>query len=307
MEAKESGEHACLEELMSMVSEIKNAQRELKEAQFNPDVEMSDETKLYINGKTSLIRELNHRIEVLKKTKEDEEALRKNEMSANLRSMESIKLLPLTGAEDFIAWKKNQLKLNSHTDPYKKAAALLSTIKNEEDRSMLINIDDWAKMLSLLNEKYNHQEKLVPALKNKLEGLPKAQTDDQMLNNHRTTINIYEQLCAMGCKENFDGTVVYNLQQKMTTDAKKEFERFKLHRKELEDLQRLKLRRKEMEAKQQDPEYSFNLTDNISEMSMDMTTNCQNLKVVDKSPEVRRLFLLFIKEEAKLLEFTKEE
>ena len=93
----------------------------------------------------------------------------------------------------------------------------------------------------------------------------------------------------------------------MTTDAKKEFERFKLHRKELEDLQRLKLRRKEMEAKQQDPEYSFNLTDNISEMSMDMTTNCQNLKVVDKSPEVRRLFLLFIKEEAKLLEFTKEE
>ena len=172
---------------------------------------------------------------------------------------------------------------------------------------MLINIDDWAKMLSLLNEKYNHQEKLVPALKNKLERLPKAQTNDQMLSNHRTTLNIYEQLCTMGCKENFDGTVVYNLQQKMTTSAKKEFERFKLHHKEMEDLKRVRLRRKEMEAMQQDPECGFNVTDNISEASMDMTTNPQDLKVVDKSPEVRRLFLLFIKEESKLLEFTKEE
>ena len=139
-----------------------------------------------------------------------------------------------------------------------------------------------------------HKYILVPALKNKLEGLPKAQNDDQMLNNHRTTINIYEQLCAMGCKENFDGTVVYHLQQKMTTDARKDFERFKL-------------RRKEVEAMQQDPKYDFNVTDNISEASMDMTTNPQDLKVVDKSPEVRRLFLLFIKEESKLLEFTKQE
>ena len=301
MEAKDSAEDACLEELQSMVGDIKNAQRELKEAQFNPDINFHPDNILYINGKSSLIKELNHRIEALKKMKEDEAALRKNEMSANLMSLESIKLMPLNGAEDFIAWKKNQLKLNSHTDPYKKAAALLSTVKNEEDRTMLINIDDFTKMLQLLNEKYNHQEKLVPALKNKLEGLPKAETNDQMLSNHRTTLNIYEQLCAMGCKETFDGTVVYNLQQKMTTDAKKEFERYKIYHKEMEDLRQVKLRR------QQDPEYSFNMTDNISEPSMDMTTNPQDLKVVDKSPEVRRLFLLFIKEESKLLEFTKEE
>ena len=293
-EAEDTAEDACLEELLSMVNEIKNAQRELKEAQFNPDIDMSEETKQYINGKSSLIKELNHRIEVLKKMKKDEVSKRKNEISANLRSMESIKLLPLTGAKDFIAWKKNQLKLNSHVDPYKKAAALLSTIKNQEDRQMLINIDDWAKMLALLNEKYNHQEKLVPALKNKLEDLPKADTDDQMLKNHRATINIYEQLCAMSCKESFDGTVVYNLQQKMTAGARKNFERFKL-------------RRKEMEAMQKDPNYTFNATDNMSEASVDVNTNPLELKVVDKSPEVRRLFLLFIKEECKLLEFTKEE
>ena len=74
-----------------------------------------------------------------------------------------------------------------------------------------------------------------------------------------------------------------------------------MYHKEMKDLRQVKLRR------QQDPEYSFNMTDNISEPSMDMTTNPQDLKVVDKSPEVRRLFLLFIKEESKLLEFTKEE
>ena len=75
----------------------------------------------------------------------------------------------------------------------------------------------------------------------------------------------------------------------------------------MEDLKQVRLHRKEMEAMQQDPEYDFNVTSNISEASVDMTTNPQDLKVVDKSPEVRRLFLLFIKEESKLLEFTKEE
>ena len=54
------------------------------------------------------------------------------------------------------------------------------------------------------------------------------------------------------------------------------------------------------------PNYTFNVTD-ISEASEDVKTNPQDLKVVDNSPEVRRLFLLFIKEECKLLEFTKEE
>ena len=293
-EAKDTVLSAGLEELQSTVRELKGIQRELKEAQFDPNIEMSSETKEFLKEKTSFIREINKQIETLKQKKEDEESKRKNEMSANLRSMESIKLLPLTGPEDFIAWKKNQLKLNSHTDPYKKAAALLATIKSPEDRSMLINIDDWDKMLSLLNEKYNHQEKLVPALKNKLDSLPHAQTDDQMLQNYRTTINIYEQLCAMGCKESFDGTVVYNLQQKMTTDAKKNFERFKLRRKELENMQ-------------QDPNYTFDETEGILDASVDLSSNPQDLKVVDRSPEVRRLFLLFIKEESKLLEFTKEE
>ena len=85
-EAKDTAENACLEELLSMVNEIKNAQRELKEAQCNPDIDMSDEAKLYIKGRSCLIRELNHRIEVLKMMKEDEEAKRKNEISANLRS-----------------------------------------------------------------------------------------------------------------------------------------------------------------------------------------------------------------------------
>ena len=94
----------------------------------------------------------------------------------------------------------------------------------------------------------------------------------------------------MGCKDNFDGTVVYNLQQKMTTGSRKNFERFKL-------------RRKEMEALQKDS----NNTDRMSEASVDAYTNPQDLNVVDNSSEVRRLFLLFIREECKLLEFTKEE
>ena len=121
-------------------------------------------------------------------------------------------------------WKKNQKFLNTHTDPYKKAAALLGTLRNPQDKKMCECIYDFDKLISILNDKYDHQEKLIPTLKNKLDKLPKALTDEMMLENHRTSLNVYEQLKELGAKSCFDGTGIYNLTQKFTMQAKKDFE-----------------------------------------------------------------------------------
>ena len=64
-DAKELAEDAGLEELQSTASELRSLQRELKEAQFNPDIDMSDEVKTYIDRKCSLEKELIHRIEAV--------------------------------------------------------------------------------------------------------------------------------------------------------------------------------------------------------------------------------------------------
>ena len=293
-EAEENFERATLEELQGSLKEIKELQLQLREEAHEGDIAFKESAQNYIAERKEQVRRMTEKISKLQEAKALESERKKNEVSANLRAMESIKLLPLTGAEDFIAWKKNQVKLNTHTDSYKKAAALLATIQNPVDKAMLVNIDDYSKMMAILNEKYNHQEKLVPAMKDKLENLPQASSDAQMLHNHRVTMNIYDQLVSIGCKESFDSSIVFKLQKKLTEDAKKDFERFKL-------------RRKELESMQQNPDFTFSDDISVASVPSAQSGDPDDLKIQDNSPEARRLFLLFVKEEAKLLEFTKEE
>ena len=48
-----------------MISKSRSLLRELRKAQFNPDIDMSDEAKTYIDRKCSLEKELIHRIEAV--------------------------------------------------------------------------------------------------------------------------------------------------------------------------------------------------------------------------------------------------
>ena len=141
----------------------------------------------YIRESKKLPRELMLRINNIQTQKANESERRKQEFNANQRSLEPVKLPPLTGPEDFMAWKKAQKNLNTHTDPYKKAYALLATLKNPQDWKMCENIDDFEKLMAIINARYNRQEKLVPGLKGKLDKLPVAQSDGVMLDNMRTS------------------------------------------------------------------------------------------------------------------------
>ena len=111
---------ATLEELQANLKEITDVQRELALALYDPEVgaDVSDNWKQFIKDSKQLPREITQRItEIQTKTTEESER-RRQEINANIRSLEAVKLLPLTGSDDFIAWKKNQKFLNTHTDPY---------------------------------------------------------------------------------------------------------------------------------------------------------------------------------------------
>ena len=132
---------------------------------YDPDIKVSDDWKKFIRDSKELPRDITKKITEIQTQRAIESERRRQEINSNIRSLEAVKLLPLTGSEDFIAWKKNQKYLNTHTDPYKKAAALLGTLKNSQDRRMCETIYDFDKLINILNDKYNHSEKLVPALK----------------------------------------------------------------------------------------------------------------------------------------------
>ena len=291
-EAQSGLSKATLEELQANLKEITDVQRELKEMIYDPDIQVSDDWKKFIRDSKELPRDITKRITEIQTQRANESEKRRQEFNSNIRSLEAVKLLPLTGSEDFIAWKKNQKYLNTHTDPYKKAAALLRTLKNDQDRRMCETIYDFDKLINILNDKYNHSEKLVPALKSRLDKLPIAQSDDLMLDNMRTMLNVYEQLKEIGARDCFDGSVVANMIKKLP-NAKKEFQRYKNRKRELDNIQ--------ADNSLTYDEDGFNLTlETSSKDNMD-------LNIVDNSPEHRKLFLQFIREEAKLLEYTSED
>ena len=287
-----SGE-LSLVELQASYKEITEVQGQLKELTYDHEIEVSEEWVQFINNSKKLTRDLIQSINNIQTQKANESERRKQEFNANIRSLEAVKLLPLTGSEDFIAWKKNQKFLNTHTDPYKKAAALLATLRNPQDKKMCETIYNFDKLVDILNDKYNHSEKLVPALKGKLDKLPVAHSDGVMLDNMRTILNVYEQLKEISAKDCFDGSVVASLMKKLPS-TKKDFERYKIRKKELEYLQANNTLSHDEDG------HNLSLKQNSSKDKMD-------LSIVDNSPEHRLLFLQFIREEVSVLDYTSEE
>ena len=292
-EAEQSLSIGSLEELQASYKEITEVLGQLTELTYDHEIEVSAESVQYIKDSKKLPRELMQKINNIQTQKANESERRKQEFNANQRSLEPVKLPPLNGPENFMAWKKAQKNLNTHTDPYKKAYALQETLKNEQDRKMCENIDDFEKLMTILNERYNRKEKLVPGLKGKLDKLPVAQSDGVMLDNMRTILNVYEQLKEIGAKDCFDGSVVASMIRKLP-NAKKDFERYKIRQKEREYLQANHTLTHDEDG------HNLSLLQNGDKDKMD-------LNVVDNSPEHRQLFLQFIREEVSVLDYTSEE
>ena len=196
------------------------------EVQDNPahTVLIETECPKVIEALSKRISEMNISI---KKSEEE----KKQEVAANLRAMAPIKLENLTGYADYLGWYRSQTKLNSHKDPFKKASALLSTLKNPDDIRRCQGIFDYNQLMELLNAKYAKTEKLIPAMINKLRKLETPQNNNQMKGNIDIILNCYTQLKAMNetAVSRFDGTVVEDLVLKLTAEYQTKYEEYILH------------------------------------------------------------------------------
>ena len=149
-----------LEELKFSLKEIESRHKVVEDLSLDPDVTVPDSTMLSESRK--LMRSIVVKIESKTKDQKDSDEMRKQEASANLRALGTVALPNLTGFSDYLAWRKAQEKLNTHVDEFKKAAVLLNTLKNADDKRRCEGIFNFDELMSILKTKYSHQKKLVP-------------------------------------------------------------------------------------------------------------------------------------------------
>ena len=275
---------ANVKELELNIKKIQKVQEELIDYKYESDILMSKENKSSLERSKKIIRDMLSKVDEIQNKRATDSEKRKQEIQSNIRSMESIKLLHLNGAEDFIAWKKSQLNLNTHTDPFKKAAALLATLKNPEDIQMCKGIYNYEILMEKLDNKYNHQDKIMSALRNKLEKLPFANTTQTLLKNIRLILNVYQQFLDIGAESNFDSTLIISIKKKFNDSTKLEYEKFV-----------------------KDHKYKSQLKEMVEHGSNDTSKSrdspsYNSLKIANNSKEIRNNFLAFIREQEDAIE-----
>lgn len=292
-QATEDQNKANKTELKMILEDIREIQKEIGEMIYDPEITVTEEISSAISGGKICLRNIATQINNMEIQEEKEAQLQKTEIEMNLRALEAVKLVPLTGPEDFIQWKKSQKYINSHTNGYKKSAALLATLKNPEDKLMCENLTDYNKIMTLLNEKYNHENIIIVNMKNKLEDLPKAESDEEELELIRTILNTYEQMKSLNTEEQFDGSLIYNMAQKLTDSSLHSYQRFKMEKEEIAALQA-----------------GVDITydeDGFKTSSTEVKRDPLETLLADNTSKEKELFLEFLNGEAKILEFLQVE
>ena len=242
LELKNYKEVAGQVELELVSSSLVQLKRDLKEIEMlhnglqtymkDPEMNIGEPDKIYIKGIRKLINNLDMKIDDKENKLVKETEKMKADATANIRSLKTVSLAELNGFDDFLAWRKSQKVLNTHTNDFKKARALISTLKNKDDIEMCQGIYDYDVLMSMLEDKYAHADMIIPKMLQKLKNLPNGTSNEIMLKNITTIINIYEQIKAVGKEaiNMFDQTVIDQLKLKLTFSCQTRFARYKILR-----------------------------------------------------------------------------
>ena len=126
VEASIQNEDLLIEDLNEHIKHITAIRNQLEAACVEYDLPNEDSEVLYVQC-PKILKTLNKKLNKLTVDEKTKDELRKNTQQSNLRALSSIKLVELNGFEDYLSWLKSQKYLNTHVDPYKRAACLLST------------------------------------------------------------------------------------------------------------------------------------------------------------------------------------
>ena len=227
-ETEQSIDTMNLIDLQLCLKDLENQRTSLQEMVVNwdpDDPEVKDDT---IRKSRNMIKEVSSKIEEKQLSKKLLDDTKRQEVNTNIKALGTVKMTVLTGFEDYLAWRKSQKYLNSHTDPFKKGATLLSTLKNDQDVARCAGIYDYDVLMKILEQKYSHQEKLIPSMLNRLRKLGEPTEESTMLSNIGMILNIHSQLAEMSevAISRFDSTVIEDLVLKLTHRVQMDWEEY---------------------------------------------------------------------------------
>ena len=225
-DTEENLETLNLIDLQISLKDLENQRTSLLEVMSKAGCSDLEEKELVADKSKKLIRLVSTKIEEKQNLNRINNDRKRQEVNTNIKALGTVKMTVLTGFGDYLAWRKSQKYLNSHIDPFKKGATLLSTLKNDEDIARCSGIYDFDILMQILEQKYSHQEKLIPSMINRLRKLPEPHEDNMMLSNIGMILNIYSQLSEMSlvAVSRFDSTVIEDLVTKLTHRVQMDWE-----------------------------------------------------------------------------------
>ena len=165
-----------------------------------------------------------------------------------------------------------------------RVATEISCASHSLCQSLLCSLHDCDILMKKLDSKYNHQDKIMSALRNKLERLPFANSNQTLLKNIRLILNVFQQFVDIGAKSNFDSTLIISIKKKFNENTKLEYEKFVKAHKNISQIK------------------EFDDDGNIVTPKSSETTSFNNLKIANDSKEIRKFFLAFLREQEDAIE-----
>ena len=121
-----------------------------------------------------ILGQLNSKLESLRSARVRLEEEQRLERTEAIRTMPTIQMPVLTGQASFLSWKQGQIKLNTHTNGYKRAQALKSTVQDPTAKARIATLNDFDDMYEAICDLYASESQLVPALLRDLQDMEKA-------------------------------------------------------------------------------------------------------------------------------------
>ena len=229
--AKESWEEYTEESLKSLHQEVLKKRGALDDMICEYDIELKDEQKRFLQKDiTEIVNLVTAKIENLRQDREAERI----ERQENLKALGTIKLIDLKGPENYLDWCENQTKLNTHADIYKRAAVLLSTLKDPEIKRRTNGLTDFTEIMGIINDWYARESTLIPALLNTLRVLPPARTEAEVVRTIGDIRNVFSKVTRLGegAMSHLNGTLIEDILRKFPMYLQEKWEEYCLDHKD---------------------------------------------------------------------------
>ena len=222
----EAGLHNFSEEdAKDVKSRISTRVKELEDDLTSLDPEASPNLDELTRAE-EVCRQLNARLEGLRSARVEAEEERRANRQEAIRSMAPVRIVKLKSQSNFLQWRKSHEQLNTHSNPYKKAVAVLESIEDPLAKERVTGLTNYDDIMEVISSLYAQGSQLIPAYINELRRMPRATKITEVGRVFGKIRNSFQQITEFGegALSYITSTVVEDLISKLPYETQREWE-----------------------------------------------------------------------------------